>query len=107
MKIMLMLALAAFAAAANAQDDPRDARIALLEERLERLEEANQERLDKEEEAAEEERFDEDLWFKRTGPVTFRLIDISVNALFAVGYSSVKDEYTRGLQGGAGSARRP
>jgi hypothetical protein len=101
MKIMLMFVLAACAAAANAQDDPRDARIALLEERLERLEEANRERLDKEEEAAEAERFNEDLWFKRTGPVTFRLIDISVNALFAVGYSSVKDEYTRGLQGGA------
>lgn len=93
----------------------RDARIDALEARLEKLE-GGDAALDEavreaEEEADEQARRDEDdfgddVWFKRAGPVTFRLIDISVDAMFAVGYSSVKNEAVEGLQGGAHDPRR-
>ncbi|MEZ5993410.1 MAG: hypothetical protein R3E76_13815 [Planctomycetota bacterium] len=93
----------------------RDARITELEARLGKLEEQKGDPLDeavKEAEQAakqdskDEEKFGDDIWFHRAGPVTFRLIDISVDGLFSVGYSSRPNHETNALQGGAHDPKR-
>lgn len=92
----------------------RDRRIAELEARLDKLEDRTDpldeavKDAEREAEAAaeDEENYKDDIWFKRTGPVTLRLIDISVDGLFSAGYSSRPNHETNALQGGGHDPKR-
>jgi hypothetical protein len=60
----------------------------------------------KESEPAAPEPAPTDLWSRRVGGTTFRLIDVSLDALFAFGASTERDGSIRNLQGGDHDPRR-
>lgn len=103
MKTIAFAICAALAAGLAAQDTAKDAKIAELEARLERLEKAQE---SGDVEATGSENASDDLWAHRVGDATLRVVNLGVQLLVAGGLSSAADDELEGLQGGAHDPRR-